>query len=310
MLPADWTERPATADDLADVATLVIATDVAEFGAPDWSEEDQADDWANPKLDLGKDTLLVHDGAGRLVGYAYVWPRSPGTDFDSDTLVHPDVTEPGVEEHLLAFTERRAREQVDPAATRARIVAVTHAPNTARAARFRAAGFTPMRQFFRMTADISAEPVDPATPPGVTVRPAGVDDVPALHAVLTEAFRDHFRSVPQTLEEWSARHPRREADVAPWLLAEADGVVAGALVSNASVPGLGWVQAVGVLPSARSRGVGLALLTRAFADFAAAGRRTVSLGVDAENGTGALRLYEKAGMHVERAFDFYEKSLV
>jgi hypothetical protein len=31
--------------------------------------------------------------------------------------------------------------------------------------------------------------------------------------------------------------------------------------------------------------------------------------VDAENLTGALRLYEKAGMHVHRQFDLYEKEL-
>ena len=52
------------------------------------------------------------------------------------------------------------------------------------------------------------------------------------------------------------------------------------------------------------------LLRAAFEEFGSLGRRTVSLGVDAENATGALRLYEKAGMAVERRFDFYEKPLV
>jgi hypothetical protein len=33
------------------------------------------------------------------------------------------------------------------------------------------------------------------------------------------------------------------------------------------------------------------------------------LGVDAENLTGALRLYEKAGMHVHLVFDIFEKEL-
>jgi len=35
----------------------------------------------------------------------------------------------------------------------------------------------------------------------------------------------------------------------------------------------------------------------------------VSLGVDGENLTGALKLYQKAGMHIQRQFDLYEKKL-
>jgi hypothetical protein len=35
----------------------------------------------------------------------------------------------------------------------------------------------------------------------------------------------------------------------------------------------------------------------------------VGLGVDSENLTGATRLYEKAGMHVERQNDTYEIEL-
>ena len=35
----------------------------------------------------------------------------------------------------------------------------------------------------------------------------------------------------------------------------------------------------------------------------------VELGVDAKNLTGALRLYEKAGMHVHRQNDIFEKEM-
>ena len=37
--------------------------------------------------------------------------------------------------------------------------------------------------------------------------------------------------------------------------------------------------------------------------------RRVGLGVDSENRTGAVRLYERAGMHVERRSDTWEKGL-
>jgi hypothetical protein len=40
------------------------------------------------------------------------------------------------------------------------------------------------------------------------------------------------------------------------------------------------------------------------------GRRKADLGVDAENTTGAVRLYERTGMHVARQSDSYEPELV
>ncbi len=38
------------------------------------------------------------------------------------------------------------------------------------------------------------------------------------------------------------------------------------------------------------------------------GKKRVSLGVDAENPTGAVRLYERAGMAVHRRHIWYEKA--
>ena len=51
------------------------------------------------------------------------------------------------------------------------------------------------------------------------------------------------------------------------------------------------------------------LLRHAFGEYYRRGYKGVALGVDAENLTGALRLYKKAGMYVHRQFDLYEKEL-
>ena len=59
----------------------------------------------------------------------------------------------------------------------------------------------------------------------------------------------------------------------------------------------------------RKRGIGLALLRHSFNEFYRRGRRKVGLGVDAQSLTGALRLYEGAGMHIHQTFDQYEKEL-
>jgi mycothiol synthase len=50
-------------------------------------------------------------------------------------------------------------------------------------------------------------------------------------------------------------------------------------------------------------------LQHSFGALYRASKRKVSLEVDAENATGATRLYEKAGMHVERRVEIFEKEL-
>jgi ribosomal protein S18 acetylase RimI-like enzyme len=67
------------------------------------------------------------------------------------------------------------------------------------------------------------------------------------------------------------------------------------------------VRILGVIPEYRQRGVGQALLRHTFREFANRGFDAVGLGVDAENPTGAVRVYERAGMRVERTSMIYEK---
>jgi ribosomal protein S18 acetylase RimI-like enzyme len=65
----------------------------------------------------------------------------------------------------------------------------------------------------------------------------------------------------------------------------------------------------GCAPRGRSKGLGEALLRQAFHDLYARGRHRIALGVDAENSTGATRLYERVGMKVVLRDDAYEKLL-
>jgi mycothiol synthase len=72
---------------------------------------------------------------------------------------------------------------------------------------------------------------------------------------------------------------------------------------------VGWIASLGVRKPWRKRGLGLAILLRTFHEFYARGERSVGLGVDSENQTGATRLYERAGMHVVAEDVVWEKEL-
>ena len=56
-------------------------------------------------------------------------------------------------------------------------------------------------------------------------------------------------------------------------------------------------------------GLATALLRHSFRDFKDRGATRVGLGVDGENTTGAVRLYESVGMRQVRRNDTYEKNL-
>ena len=72
---------------------------------------------------------------------------------------------------------------------------------------------------------------------------------------------------------------------------------------------MGWVSVLGVRPRWRRRGLASALLLHAFGEFHRRGRKRVGLGVDAENTTGAVALYERVGMRPVRRFDTWERPL-
>jgi ribosomal protein S18 acetylase RimI-like enzyme len=69
---------------------------------------------------------------------------------------------------------------------------------------------------------------------------------------------------------------------------------------------MGWVEILCVRKPWRHQGLGLALLHHTFNVYYQRGLRRVGLGVDAQNLSGATRLYKKAGMKVYREHVTYE----
>jgi ribosomal protein S18 acetylase RimI-like enzyme len=91
-----------------------------------------------------------------------------------------------------------------------------------------------------------------------------------------------------------------------WFLAEAGGrIVAAALCPDYGDHG--WLRQFAVVRDFRGRGIGAALLRHVFREQFACGNKSVGLVVDSYNRTGARAVYERAGMHLDRQHDAYEK---
>ena len=163
-----------------------------------------------------------------------------------------------------------------------------------------------------MRIELEGAPTVPEWPDGIDARPLEPGQDRAVFGALEAAFADHWDWTSSSFEEWRHHMTGSEGfDPSLWLIARDGDEIAGACVCRYA-PGeaaLGWVRQLGVRPPWRRRGLGMALLVAAFGLFRDHGATEVGLGVDGENTTGAVGLYERAGMHVHHRLDTYEKEL-
>ncbi len=187
----------------------------------------------------------------------------------------------------------------------------SHESDARRIELFERRGYERVRTFLRLDRDLGPAVETPVWPAGVTVRGfrTGRDEA-AVHAAGEEAFRDHFRPSEMDLEEWTEfRFSRGDLDVGLWFVAWDGDEVAGAVV-NFETPLGGYVDELFVRRPWRGRGLGRALLLRACVELRRRGLPLAYLGVDSQNPTGAMHLYESAGFRSTRGSTFvYEKRL-
>ena len=163
------------------------------------------------------------------------------------------------------------------------------------------AGFVTEGEVWQMVRPVAGEP-EPAWPAGVTVRTYDDPrDAAAVHALLVRAFTGNTEVVAD-FEPWHARMTGDpEYDPGWWWLAEREGRLVGVALCWTS----GWLKDLAVDPDARGQGIGEALCRHAFHEMDARGIATCGLKVDARNPTGAVRLYRRVGMQVERRYRLY-----
>ena len=142
----------------------------------------------------------------------------------------------------------------------------------------RARGLQPVRRFCHMQRNLDGR-VDPGpAPAGLRIVAVDADrDLPAVHDVLQRAFAEHWGHFEEPFERWAADVAAGPGyDPGLWLLARDGDEPAGILVAEV-LDGRGWIADLGVLTPWRGRGLGAALLRRAFQTFRARGLREVML---------------------------------
>jgi mycothiol synthase len=295
------TVREPAPDDAAALAELLNARSVALHGTSDLSPEAMRSWFQIPELEM-----LVAEGADGLEAYAD-FHAGEGTDWAwIDLREHPG--RPGAAVALLERLEQRA-----DTLGRAAVRTVVAEQDARTRATVEARGYRPIRYSFRMLAELDAEPPAATWPDGIEVCVMRRGEEHDVYEAANDAFADHWGFHPDTFDSWRQWNLERDGSRPDlwWIAADGEEIAGICLnrMADDGDPAHGYVHILGVRGPWRRRGLGEALLRHSFRDFARRGCRRVSLDVDGENTTGAVRLYERVGMHVERRSDTYEKSL-
>lgn len=322
-LPEGWVagtpdgSDPATVEQLTE---LLRAHERAGRGGAGSSEDDVLVE-VSDHGSATRENLVVRDPEGRIRAWGSVHDRAEGRML----LVH--VVDRDIDERLADRCSDVILEWADAQAKAvgaARGLAVqqidtgSFADDERQHVWLADAGFDRVRTWWQMSRSVEAGEAELVPDParwernGVVFRlverqgdglPAEAD-LRTIHDVLEGAFTDHFNSTEETFHEFIHRlreDPGHRWD--HWWLAEiVDGdepQPAGALVGTVSEsvdgPDGSYVSYLGVLESARGRGVATGLLRTIIADAASRGRDRVGLEVDADSPTGADGLYTAMG---------------
>lgn len=290
---------------------VLIADDLHEVGRVDVDETDIAGWWALPHHEPTTDAWLL-EAADAAVGYGQVIESGESGRHECDAWIVDEHDRAGWLQ-LMAAIEQRAREvSAQRGRERCELVGWSVMGRENRAAWLADLGFTQVRRFYRMEVDLgdSARRA-PEPPAGVTLERVGVrEDVQRdYHRMMQAAFAQHWGFEPCDFETWSARvtaSPNLDWDTV-WLARVSGEPAAGLKMRLHS--DVAWVDTIGTSAAYRGRGLASLLLRTAFSEAMAKGQPHVELGVDTENATGAVEIYERVGMRVAFAHDEWRRAL-
>ncbi|TWD81095.1 mycothiol synthase [Kribbella amoyensis] len=315
--PAGIEARPIDKADAPAWAELLAAKEKADSEGENYDADDLLEELADPKLDAARDTIGLWSG-GELIGYGVV--RGPDLVLDvhrvrTEGTVHPQWRRHGIGSALLPWLVRRAGEfhrERQPGTT-GEINTGVITTNAGAEALLTGAGFEKCRYFFDMTRPFDQPITELPAPEGLRLVGFSPEYDEPLRLAHNEVFLDHWGSTPKDAESWKTWFTGSRAfrGNLSYLVLDGDEIVTYTLgyeyVADTEATGIRevYVGQVGTKRSHRGRRLAAVALSRVMAEAERAGFQRASLGVDAENPTGALGLYEHLGFTTKSTWATY-----
>ncbi|HKZ68658.1 MAG TPA: GNAT family N-acetyltransferase, partial [Anaerolineales bacterium] len=273
--------------------------------------------------DLARD-MIIAEVDGAIVGYGRVewYQESSGARLYSHIgFLKPEWRRKRIGAAILRWSQERLRQIAAEHAEDGRRWFQGFTSDTAVGLEtmLRKDGYEAVRHFYQMVRPDLENIPDFPLPPGLEVRPVKPEHYRAIWDADVEAFRDHWGYAPPT-EEDSHRWLNDKVVFTPelWKIAwdaeknEVAGQVRGFInheENKAFNRKRGWCESISVRRPWRKCGLARALIAFTLREFKDRGMTESALGVDTENLSGALRVYEDCGFRPVQRNTAYRKPL-
>ncbi len=306
--------------DLAAIAQLINTCRTADGLESRTSVKKLRENFADPLFEITHDLRLWRDRAGQLVAAASLWRLAPKEvvmgrlEFE----IHPQVRGSGLEEAMIAWGEQR----LQIVGQNFSLPLVLHAgcrdSVLERRSLLTQFGFTPERYFFRLQRSLKTPIPSPQIPTGWQIRSVDPQrDGEAWVDMFNHTFVDHWNYHPTTVENF--RHYRTLFNYNPNLDLVIETPKRQLVTFCATVIDVerntrlgcqeGHVCLLGTRRGYRRLGLARSLLLESLHRLQAAGMTIASIGVDAQNPSGALGFYESAGFQKVRSSTVFRKAV-
>jgi mycothiol synthase len=280
-------------------------------------------EWARtPTFDPRRDRRVIEIDGRFIAAGGVDWRERTGkVVHDIEIWTHPEFRRQGLGRRLLAWSEARARESVadgsgGPPDLPHFLGGGAQQADPAGVGFATGAGYAQVRYGFLMRRPLDLPIPDAPLPAGLDIRQVRPADHRAIWAADTEAFLDHWEAAVRHEADFVHTFGHPDVDTSLWQVAWDGDEVAGSVMNaiyrgeNAEVGlDIGWLDHVSVRRPWRGRGLASALIVRSLAILRERGMAVAALGVDAENPTGALGLYERYGFRPYQTWVTYRKRL-
>jgi mycothiol synthase len=266
--------------------------------------------------------ILIAEVDGQIIGYNRVfWDQlGDGTRiYNLFGFLLPKWRRRGIGRAMLHHAERRLREIASEHDEDGSKFFRSWAADTevATAKLLESEGYHPARYSLNMVRDLTEPIIGRPLPEGLEVRPVEKDHLWPIFDAMNEAFQDHWGYRAMTKDEFKQWMKYPQFNPEHWKVAwdgdQVVGMVQNFINENENREykrKRGYTEEICVRRPWRKRGLARALLTQSLAYLKRLGMDEAALGVDAENLTGALRLYESVGFRCAKRNTEYRKPLV
>jgi mycothiol synthase len=265
--------------------------------------------------------LFIVEVDGSMIGYGRTWWfDEPGGSRVHEVIcfLHPDWRRRGIGRAMLAALEERAAEVAREQPSRGpSLLQAGNEGEAGAAALINGAGYQPIRHGYSMVRP-NLDPVpDARLPDGLEIRPVRDEDLRAIWDADQESFRDAwgYREATERDYQLFLTEPLNQ-DRTLWRIAWDGDQVAGQVRGYINAEEnerfgqkRGWVENISVRLPWRKRGLARALINETIAALRERGMTEGALGVDTENVSGALRLYESVGFRPVSKSTTYRKPM-